>query len=156
MKWWDATEETIERENQRRMEMLEERKLAIRQQLYEAELSELHDIGAGFNRGYLSDRKAADLVMQNTAGYDQQSSETIKKTGDDLADLINFSEVSLDEVMRVMGIPEPMIPILKEQMREAMKTPEFWQQYKAANPTVDTSKWPKEIQERFNKKMKDN
>lgn len=156
MKWWDATEETIERENLRRMEMLEERKLAIRQQIYEAELSELHDIGAGFNRGYLSDRKAADLVMQNTAGYDQQSSETIKKTGDDLADLINFSEVSLDEVMRVMGIPEPMIPILKEQMREAMKTPEFWQQYKAANPTVDTSKWPKEIRERFEKKMKDN
>ena len=156
MKWWDATEETIEQENQRRVEMLEERKLAIRQQLYEAELSELHDIGAGFNRGYLADRKAADLVMQNTDGYDQQSAETIKKTGDDLADLINFSEVSMDAIMKSMGIPEQMIPILKEQMREAMKTPEFWQQYKAANPTVDTSKWPKEIQERFEKKMKDN
>ena len=60
------------------------------------------------------------------------------------------------DIMRTMGIPEPMIPILKEQMREAMKTPEFWQQYKAANPTVDTSQWPKEIQERFNKKMKGN
>lgn len=94
--------------------------------------------------------------MQNTDGYDRQSEETIRKTGDDLADLINFSEVSIDEIMRTMGIPEPMIPILKEQMREAMKTPEFWQQYKAANPTVDTSKWPKELQERFNKKMKDN
>ena len=156
MKWWDATEETIEQENQRRVDMLEERKLAIRQQLYEAELSELHDIGAGFNRGYLADRKAADLVMQNTDGYDQQSAETIKKTGDDLADLINFSEVSMDAIMKSMGIPEQMMPILKAQMREAMKTPEFWQQYKAANQTVDTSKWPKEIQDLYNKKIQGN
>ena len=156
MKWWDATEETIEQENQRRVELLEERKLAIRQQLYEAELSELHDIGAGFNRGYLADRKAADLVMQNTDGYDQQSAETIKKTGDDLADLINFSEVSMDAIMKSMGIPEQMMPILKAQMREAMKTPEFWQQYKAANPTVDTSQWPKEIQDLYNKKIRGN
>ena len=139
------------------MKLLEERrKLVGGYELHDRESSELHDIGAGYNRGYLADRKAADLVMQNTDGYDQQSAETIRKTGDDLADLINFSEVSIDEIMRTMGIPEPMIPILKEQMREAMKTPEFWQQYKAANPTVDTSKWPKEIQERFNKKMKDN
>ena len=156
MKWWDATEETIEQENQRRIDMLEERKLAIRQQLYEAELSELHDIGAGFNRGYLADRKAADLVMQNTAGYDDQSEENIKKTGDDLADLINFSEVSMDAIMKSMGIPEQMMPILKAQMREAMKTPEFWQQYKAANPTVDTSQWPKEIQDLYNKKIRGN
>ena len=156
MKWWDATEETIEQENQRRVELLEERKLAIRQQLYEAELSELHDIGAGFNRGYLADRKAADLVMQNTDGYDQQSAETIKKTGDDLADLINFSEVSMDAIMKSMGIPEQMMPILKAQMREAMKTPEFWQQYKAANPTVDMSQWPKEIQDLYNKKIRGN
>lgn len=90
------------------------------------------------------------------AGYEDQSEEIIRKTGDDLADLINFSEVSIDDIMRTMGIPEPMIPILKEQMREAMKTPEFWQQYKAANPTVDTSKWPKEIRERFDKQMKGN
>ena len=136
--------------------MLEERKLAIRQQLYEAELSELHDIGAGFNRGYLADRKAADLVMQNTAGYDDQSEENIKKTGDDLADLINFSEVSMDAIMKSMGIPEQMMPILKAQMREAMKTPEFWQQYKAANPTVDMSQWPQEIQELYNKKIQGN
>ena len=156
MKWWDATEETIEQENQRRVDMLEERKLAIRQQLYEAELSELHDIGAGFNRGYLADRKAADLVMQNTAGYDDQSEENIKKTGDDLADLINFSEVSMDAIMKSMGIPEQMMPILKAQMREAMKTPEFWQQYKAANPTVDMSQWPQEIQELYNKKIQGN
>ena len=156
MKWWDATEETIEQENQRRVDMLEERKLAIRQQLYEAELSELHDIGAGFNRGYLADRKAADLVMQNTAGYDDQSEENIKKTGDDLADLINFSEVSMDAIMKSMGIPEQMMPILKAQMREAMKTPEFWQQYKAANPTVDMSQWPQEIQDLYNKKIKGN
>ena len=156
MKWWDATEETIEQENQRRVELLEERKLAIRQQLYEAELSELHDIGAGFNRGYLADRKAADLVMQNTAGYDDQSEENIKKTGDDLADLINFSEVSMDAIMKSMGIPEQMMPILKAQMREAMKTPEFWQQYKAANPTVDMSQWPQEIQELYNKKIQGN
>jgi hypothetical protein len=47
-----------------------------------------------------------------------------------------------------------VIPIPKKQMREAMKTPEFWQQYKATHPTADTSKSPKEIQERFDKKMK--
>jgi len=139
------------------MKLLEERRRLVGgYELHESESSELHDIGAGYNRGYLADRKAADLVMQNTDGYDRQSEETIRKTGDNLADLINFSEVSIDEIMRTMGIPEPMIPILKEQMREAMKTPEFWQQYKAANPTVDTSKWPKKLQERFNKKMKDN
>ena len=157
MKWWDATEETIEQENERRMKLLEERrKLVGGYELHDRESSELHDIGAGYNRGYMADRKAADLVMQNTAGYEDQSEETIRKTGDDLADLINFSEVSMDAIMKAMGIPEPMIPMLKTQMREAMKTPEFWQQYKAANPTVDTSKWPKEIQERFNKKMKGN
>ncbi len=49
-----------------------------------------------------------------------------------------------------------MISMLKTQMREAMKTPEFWAQYKAANPTVDTSQWPKEIQDLYNKKMKGN
>ena len=97
---------------------------------------------------------SALLVMQNTAGYEDQSEETIRKTGDDLADLINFSEVSMDAIMKAMGIPEPMIPMLKTQMREAMKTPEFWQQYKAANPAVDTSKWPKEIQDLYNKKIK--
>ena len=120
---------------------------------HDRESSELHDIGAGYNRGYLADRKAADLVMQNTDGYDKQSEDTIRKTGDDLADLINFSEVSMDAIMKAMGIPEPMIPILKTQMREAMKTPEFWAQYKAANPTVDMSQWPKEIQDLYNKKI---
>ena len=94
--------------------------------------------------------------MQNTAGYDDQSEENIKKTGDDLADLINFSEVSMDAIMKSMGIPEQMMPILKAQMREAMKTPEFWQQYKAANPTVDMSQWPQEIQDLYNKKIKGN
>ena len=154
MKWWDATEETIEQENERRMKLLEERrKLVGGYELHDRESSELHDIGAGYNRGYLADRKAADLVMQNTAGYEDQSEGTIRKTGDDLADLINFSEVSMDAIMKSMGIPEPMIPILKTQMREAMKTPEFWQQYKAANPTVDMSQWPKEIQDLYNKKI---
>ena len=168
MKWWDTTEENLKEERKKWNELMKKKSKAqsiepeIKSgvvegyELHESESSELHDIGAGYNRGYLADRKAADLVMQNTDGYDRQSEETIRKTGDDLADLINFSEVSIDEIMRTMGIPEPMIPILKEQMREAMKTPEFWQQYKAANPTVDTSKWPKEIQERFNKKMKGN
>ena len=168
MKWWDTTEENLKEERKKWNQLMKKKSKAqsiepeIKSgvvegyELHESESSELHDIGAGYNRGYLADRKAADLVMQNTDGYDQQSAETIRKTGDDLADLINFSEVSIDEIMRTMGIPEPMIPILKEQMREAMKTPEFWQQYKAANPTVDISKWPKEIQERFNKKMKDN
>lgn len=154
MKWWDATEETIEQENERRMKLLEERKKLVGgYELHDRESSELHDIGAGYNRGYLADRKAADLVMQNTAGYEDQSEGTIRKTGDDLADLINFSEVSMDAIMKAMGIPEPMIPILKTQMREAMKTPEFWQQYKAANPTVDMSQWPKEIQDLYNKKI---
>ena len=154
MKWWDATEETIEQENERRMKLLEgRRKLVGGYELHDRESSELHDIGAGYNRGYLADRKAADLVMQNTAGYEDQSEGTIRKTGDDLADLINFSEVSMDAIMKAMGIPEPMIPILKTQMREAMKTPEFWQQYKAANPTVDMSQWPKEIQDLYNKKI---
>ena len=157
MKWWDATEETIEQENERRMKLLEERrKLVGGYDLHDRESSELHDIGAGYNRGYLADRKAADLVMQNTDGYDKQSEDTIRKTGDDLADLINFSEVSMDAIMKAMGIPEPMIPILKTQMREAMKTPEFWQQYKAANPIVDMSQWPKEIQDLYNKKIQGN
>ena len=49
-----------------------------------------------------------------------------------------------------------MISMLKTQMREAMKTPEFWRQYKSANPTVDTSKWPKEIQDLCNKKTNGN
>ena len=49
-----------------------------------------------------------------------------------------------------------MISMLKTQMREAMKTPEFWQQYKTANPTVDMSQWSKEIQELYNKKIKIN
>lgn len=122
--------------------------------IHDKESSELHDIGAGYNRGYLADRKAADLVMQNTDGYDQQSAETIRKTGDDLADLVNLTEVSPDEIMRIMGIPEPMLPMLRAWMREEMKTLKFWELWKAANPTVDTSQWPKEIQERFEKMMK--
>ena len=165
MKWWDTTEENLEEERLKWEELMKrkskvqsvepERKdeLVEGYELHDRESSELHDIGAGYNRGYLADRKAADLVMQNTDGYDKQSEDTIRKTGDDLADLINFSEVSMDAIMKAMGIPEPMIPILKTQMREAMKTPEFWAQYKAANPTVDMSQWPKEIQDLYNKKI---
>ena len=42
-----------------------------------------------------------------------------------------------------MGVPEPMIPILKPQIEQAMQSPEFWEQYKAVQSSIE---WPPEVQ----------
>ena len=44
---------------------------------------------------------------------------------------------------KLLGFPENLIPIMKPQIEAAMSSPEFWEQYRMANPTVE---WPPELE----------
>lgn len=147
IKWWNCTVEEYEALKREK----EDLKLVGGYKMVADEPSVINDLGAAYNSGYVADSKIAALAMQNTEGYDKQSEETIKETGEKLTDSINYGEISIEAVMRAMGFPEAVIPILMPQIRQAMSSPEFWKQYKAANPTVDTSKWPPELLEALNK-----
>lgn len=102
------------------------------------EQQEPHGLGAAATAGYITDKKIAGQVMRNTAGYD-------------LADAINDSEMSIESIMKMLGFPEQLIPILKPQVEAAMSSPEFWEQYRKANPTVQ---WPPELEAAYQRVVK--
>lgn len=107
------------------------------------EQQEPHGLGAAANTGYITDKKIAGQVMRNTSGYDQVGEDERRETGYDLADAINDSEMSIESIMKMLGFPEQLIPIMKPQIEAAMSSPEFWEQYRKANPTVE---WPPELE----------
>lgn len=47
-----------------------------------------------------------------------------------MTDLVDFSEVDMDEVMKILGIPEYVRPMMKDSFRQAISTPEFWENFK--------------------------
>ena len=93
---------------------------------------ELHDIRAAYNSGFVTDRKVAEATMQHVEGYEAQTPETICKTRDELTDAINKGALKMEDIMRSMGVPEFLIPMLKDEFERQSQTPEFWEKYKKA------------------------
>ena len=75
-------------------------------------------------------RKVAALAMASTPGYDDIPAGERASVHKDLSDAINFSEIAADSVMRKLGIPEVLIPMLRAKMMAEMSTTEFWEQYR--------------------------
>jgi len=122
-KWWDKTEE--------------EAKL-----MRKWKTEEPHSLGAATNSAYIRDKQIASVVMSNTESYEAQTAETIRRTGEDLADAINYGALNTEELMRAMGVPEYLIPIMKAEFDRQVQTPEFWSQFHQANPHVVSSDLP--------------
>ena len=116
---------------------------------------ELHDIGAAYNTGYVTDRKVAEATMQHVEGYEEQSPETIRETRDELTDAINYGALNMENLMRSMGVPEFLIPMMKDEFARQIQTPEFWEKYKKEHPTVDMSKWPPQAKMAFEDAIKE-
>ena len=105
------------------------------------EQQEPHGLGAAANAGYITDKRIAGHAMAQVPG--EHGEEETRETRYDLADAINDSEISVESIMRLLGFPENLIPIMKPQIEAAMSSPEFWEQYRKANPTVA---WPPELE----------
>ena len=105
------------------------------------EQQEPHGLGAAANAGYITDKRIAGHAMAQVPG--EHGEEETRETRYDLADAINDSEISVENIMKLLGFPENLIPIMKPQIEAAMSSPEFWEQYRKANPTVA---WPPELE----------
>lgn len=149
IKWWNCTSEDAEavreekRARQRALTMMAAESREGTGAAGTEEQQEPHGLGAAANAGYITDKKIAGQVMRNTSGYDQVGEDERRETGYDLADAINDSEMSIESIMKLLGFPENLIPIMKPQIEAAMSSPEFWEQYRKANPTVA---WPPELE----------
>ena len=130
MKWWDKTTEEAERMRRWNTE-------------------EPHSLGAASNSGYIRDKKIAAITMANTESYDVQTPDTIRKTGEELADAINYGNLNIEAIMRAMGFPEFMIPIIKADMEKKLLDPKFWEDYKKSNENTDISTWPPEVRKLY-------
>ena len=61
----------------------------------------------------------------------------------------------MEDLMRSMGVPEFLIPMLKAEFQRQMQTPEFWEKYSKDHPTVDMSKWPQQARAAFDAAVKE-
>lgn len=152
-KWWNGiAEDAIQKAG---LAAINAKKSVEEYEIPDMQPSELHDMGAEVNYGYITDRKIAAATMQNTEGYEAQDAATIHKTGDELTDAINFGALNVEELMRSMGVPDFMIPMMKTEIERQMQTPEFWEQYKKARPETDMSDWPPEARKAYEAAVKD-
>ena len=144
MKWWDTTAEDIQRAK-------EEREKLMASKVFTAvpTTEEPHGLGANVNSDYITSKKVAAATMQHTDGYEKHSVETINSTHDELSDAINFGALNIEKMMKAMGVPEFLIPMMKAEFEKQMQTPEFWEKYKKTNPKVDMSKWPPQMREAY-------
>ena len=163
IKWWNCTAEDARAEFERLKSIqmagvsaVNAKRAVVDYEQTEEQSSELHNLGAEVNAGYIADEKIAANSMQNTEGYSEENAETIRKTQDNLTDAINYGALNMEKLMRSMGIPEFLIPMLKEELQKQMQTPEFWEEYKKNNPTVDMSKWPSQARAAFEAAVEDN
>ena len=121
----------------------------------DTQVNVLHDMGAAYNATYVTDRKVAETTMQHVEGAEKQTPETIRETLDELTDAINYGALNMENLMRSMGVPEFLIPMLKEEFHRQMQTPEFWERYQKDHPTVDMAKWPPQAREAFEAAIKE-
>ena len=162
IKWWNCTAEDAKNELDRLKAIQRAGVAAVNAKKAvhgfeptEEQSSELHDLGAAYNTPYATDRKVAEATMQHTEGYQEQTAETIRETRDNLTDAINFEALNIEDFMKSMGVPEFLIPIMKEEFQKQMQTPEFWEKYKKAHPAVDVSKWPSQAQDTYTAAIKE-
>ena len=162
LKWWNCTAEDANNELERLKAIQRAGVAAVNAKKAvhgfeptEEQSSELHDLGAAYNTPYATDRKVAEATMQHTEGYQEQTAETIRETRDNLTDAINFEALNIEDFMKSMGVPEFLIPIMKEEFQKQMQTPEFWEKYKKAHPAVDVSKWPSQAQDTYTAAIKE-
>lgn len=148
MKWWNTTEAEVVAAEQQKVVLMATKSRQSGE-------SELHDIGAAYNAPYVTDRKVAESTMQHVEGYEEQTPETIRETRDELTDAINYGALNMEDLMRSMGVPEFLIPMLKAEFQRQMQTPEFWEKYKKDHPTVDMSKWPPQARAAFDAAVKE-
>ena len=113
------------------------------------EQQEPHGLGAAANAGYITDMRIAGIAMAQVPG--EHGEEETRETQYDLADAINDSEISVEDVMRIFGFPENLIPIMKQQIEAALSDPKFWEQYRQANPNVQ---WPPELEAAYQRVVK--
>ena len=148
MKWWDTTEQEWQAAKARKDSI-------VISEVEDTQTQELHDLGAAYNAPYVTDRKVAESTMQHVEGYEEQTPETIRETRDELTDAINYGALNMEDLMRSMGVPEFLIPMLKAEFQRQMQTPEFWEKYKKDHPTVDMSKWPPQARAAFDAAVKE-
>ena len=147
IKWWNCTSEDAEavREEKRaRQQALTMMAVESREGTGATgteEQQEPHGLGAAANAGYITDKRIAGHAMAQVPG--EHGEEETSETRYDLADAINDSEISVENIMKLLGFPENLIPIMKPQIEAAMSSPEFWEQYRKANPNVQ---WPPELE----------
>ena len=128
IKWWNCKDE---QEAARIRESLKLARLAKKKDVGET------SVGAMGNSGYVADKKLAEAFVTMTA--DQSTGIVPDSTQQDtkvrLADLINFAT---DEILRMAGVPDSLIPQLRDSFRESMKDPRFLQAYMQAKDNKET------------------
>lgn len=106
------------------------------------EQQEPHGLGAAANAGYITDKKIAGQVMRHTPGYEDIGEDERRETGYDLADVINDSDISIESVMKMAGVPEFLISRMKADFILQLQDPQFWESFKNAKQ----SQWSPELE----------
>lgn len=106
------------------------------------EQQEPHGLGAAANAGYITDKKIAGQVMRHTPGYEDIGEDERRETGYDLADAINDSDISIESVMKMAGVPEFLISRMKADFILQLQDPQFWESFKNAKQ----SQWSPELE----------
>lgn len=76
----------------------------------------------------------AQRTMESTRGYSEQTTSEIAKTGRSLANAIDHSEISPENIAKMMGYDDETAKRLAGQFLQLAQNPVFWQMYLAANP----------------------
>ena len=154
IKWWNCTAEDAEavRERKRAQQhALTMMAAESREGREEAGPEEPHGLGAAANAGYITDKKIAGQVMRHTPGYEDIGEDERRETGYDLADVINDSDISIESVMKMAGIPEFLISRMKADFILQLQDPQFWESFKNAKQ----SQWSPELEAAYQRVVKE-
>lgn len=146
IKWWNCTAEDAKAEFER-LNAISAKGLAVANGAKKnIEIGD-NAVGAAASKEYITDQKIAAIAMRHAEGYEEESSETIKTTGEELADAINFGHLQFEKMMAAMGVDEDLIPLLKAGFEQIIQTPEFLEKVKKLRPLGQF--WPPEVRKLY-------
>lgn len=151
--WWNTTIDEIR-------EYEEQRELTFQERIIEEQRkSEIRDLGAAGNLAYNMDKSAITQILHQVPGFEKLSQADQSGLLYDLADTINFSDASLEEMYKAMiGIPEAARPyvhvepsVLAELRKELSKPYNYSAELE--NLTEQMAEWPDEMKELYRKQI---
>lgn len=153
-RWWNTTAEEVQAYQEQKQEVkaqkLHSKETADEQFVHFDNNLEIPGIGAEVNAEYQAEKKYASFVMSVAEGHESVSEQEKLEVGYDLADAMENSGISIENIIRMMGFSEDQIPILKANLLKSMQDPVEQEKFRRARAAGLIPKRPKEIDEALN------